>query len=615
MLEDLVAGRSSLTEIAAALAGLRVTNPASGETQDVLIDQLTSSGRLSGEDSRQLRAALMPPRPAADGTMLRAPSLPGGRVAPGTSATDSGLRSGPPLSSWPGRGSVETAGPVVGVGTVLRDRFVIEEVLGQGGMGVVLKARDRRREEALDRNPYVAIKILGDDFKGHPDALVALQREARRMQQLSHPNIATVYDFDRDGEHVYLVMELLEGESLDHVIQRHSSTGLPKNEVARIVAGAGSALKHAHAKGIVHSDFKPANVFLTKSSEVKIIDFGIARIVKDATQLEEAMKTRFDAGKLGAWTNAYASPEQMMDGAAPDPRDDIYALGLVAYELLTGHHPFGSKSAVEARFNELKPAPIRALTSAQNKVLAAALNFNRAHRLGDAIELVQVLGGTASDATGTAGQRGSASGARADPASPARRRVQLSVTVVVLLIWLGLAGAYWWSRQSVETAHEETPATTGASSVPDNRPAAGAGKSPSAGAKRLEVRPAKTPVIADRTGARQGAVASVGEAAGEAASVAGGEGDAGPSPTDSWGRRAAVGAEAAAAAAEAAVAGSGSGGRPATGAGPDAAVSTEAPGAKKETLYRWVDKDNQVRFGAVPPPEYAKTAIKIVDTD
>ena len=121
---------------------------------------------------------------------------------------------------------------------------MIEEAVGEGGMGLVFKARDRRREEARDRHPFVAIKVLGEDFKSHPDSLIALQREARRMQQLSHPNIASVYDFDRDGPHVYLVMELLEGESLDRVLARHPGVGLPLDLTRKVLAVA-----KAHCKG------------------------------------------------------------------------------------------------------------------------------------------------------------------------------------------------------------------------------------------------------------------------------------------------------------------------------------------------------------------------------
>ena len=111
---------------------------------------------------------------------------------------------------------------IVKVGIVLKNRFILEGVIARGGMGVVYKAKDLRKVEALERNPYIAIKVLGEDFKQHPESWIGLQRETRKTQQLSHPNIITVYDFDRDGENVFMTMELLEGEPLTELLQRTS---------------------------------------------------------------------------------------------------------------------------------------------------------------------------------------------------------------------------------------------------------------------------------------------------------------------------------------------------------------------------------------------------------
>src|ERR687892_2812700 len=112
------------------------------------------------------------------------------------------------------------------VGTVLKDRFILEQLIGTGGMGAVFKARDRRRVEAKDRNPYVAIKVLHGDIRWHPDAGIALQREARKAQDLAHPNVITVYDFDHDAGHVFVTMELLEGEPLSEILRRVKGQGL-----------------------------------------------------------------------------------------------------------------------------------------------------------------------------------------------------------------------------------------------------------------------------------------------------------------------------------------------------------------------------------------------------
>ena len=112
---------------------------------------------------------------------------------------------------------------------------MLEDVLGRGGMGVVFKARDLRKEEAQDRNPYVAIKILSEEFKRHPQSLKALQREARKAQKLAHPNIVNVFDFDRDKGNVFMAMELLDGESLDRLIKRLDRQGMPQKEAVRII--------------------------------------------------------------------------------------------------------------------------------------------------------------------------------------------------------------------------------------------------------------------------------------------------------------------------------------------------------------------------------------------
>jgi predicted Ser/Thr protein kinase len=239
-----------------------------------------------------------------------------------------------------------------GVGDTLNNRFVLEECIGFGGMGTVYKALDLRKLEASDRKPYIAIKVLNVQFRGHPKSLIALQREARKAQALAHPNIVSVYDFDRDGPMVYLTMEYLKGKPLSQVLRAPGFSGMPYPEVLRIVTGMGNALAYAHAHGFVHCDFKPGNVVLTDSGNVKVIDFGIARVFQKTE--EDVDVTVFDPGSLGALTPAYASPE-MLEHLDPDPRDDIYALACIAYEMLAGRHPFTGVSALQARGAGMKP--------------------------------------------------------------------------------------------------------------------------------------------------------------------------------------------------------------------------------------------------------------------
>ncbi len=267
---------------------------------------------------------------------------------------------------------------------VLKERFVLEGVLGAGGMGIVYKAKDLLKVEAQDRDPYVAIKVLTDEFKTHPEAFISLQRESRKSQKIAHPNIVSVYDFDRDGDTVFMTMEYMDGQSLDKVIRKYRSTGLDTDDAWKIIIGMSQALSHAHSEKIIHSDFKPGNVFVTKKGAAKVFDFGIARAVMrvemrtgDNTQ----DKTMFDAISLGALTPAYASLE-MLKGKEPDVRDDIYALGCVAYELLTGIHPFKKVPADEAEKRNMKPRRISHITKRQWHAIEKSLKFRREDRIG-----------------------------------------------------------------------------------------------------------------------------------------------------------------------------------------------------------------------------------------
>lgn len=490
----------------------------------------------------------------------------------------------------------------IGVGDVLRERFVLEEAIGEGGMGLVFRARDRRREEARDRNPHVAIKVLGEEFKRHPDSLIALQREARRMQQLSHPNIAAVYDFDRDGSHVYLVMELLEGESLDKALARSAGKGLPFEQARQVIECAGTALRHAHSRGLVHSDFKPANVFLTREGEVKVIDFGIARFAKDAAPGADSTMTVFDAGELGAWTNAYASPEQMLATAPPDPRDDIYAFGLVAYEALAGRHPFSRKSAVEARFREMKFEPVPGLTESQNAALAASLSFDREKRPEDVMELVQTF---APGELRIVATRDTPRAAGESPVSQSasRRPVWRTVGLAVAgIAWIAFFAVYWSARQDESGAG---PATGTAVTEAVETPSADAAE------------PVATPVVAAQEPPTPAAAASQPPAQ---VRVSGGAPVAPePEPQASPAAGSASSPPAKSVAAGPALADSAQTvpgeplGEPAPGDVGAAPVDGEPePGAPSE-LYRWIDRDGVVRFGERPPDEYASSAVKVVD--
>lgn len=316
--------------------------------------------------SSSATSAVQEPTASGKATLSSAPTgnaLPAGNVP--------GVPSEPQI-----RLGDSATGGLLRPGTVIKERFEIIERLGSGGMGVVYKALDRNKEKFRDRNPYVALKLLNENVKDRSNALIALQREATRAQNLAHPNIVTVYDFDTYGDNLFVSMEMLEGQSLDKIIKSVRGEGMSLSKAMPILSGMAAALGHAHSKGVVHCDFKPANVYLTDKNEIKVLDFGIARVVE---RQEEVLDATFDAGMLNALTPAYASCE-MIERRPPDPRDDIYALACVAYELLMGKHPFNRYPATQARTIRMVPDRPAGLNRRQWDALKAGLAFDGALR-------------------------------------------------------------------------------------------------------------------------------------------------------------------------------------------------------------------------------------------
>ena len=275
--------------------------------------------------------------------------------------------------------------PFVLGGEAIKERFIIQKVLGQGGMGMVCQALDLRRVEADDDQPYIAIKLLSDDFEQHPSAFKSLQRETRKTQTLAHPNIITVFDFDRDEDTVFMTMEELDGNPLDAIIKGSTNVVLNPKSALKIVSEIALALEYAHSKGIIHSDLKPGNIFYTKTGQTKVLDFGIARAINS-----ELYKDNFDAGEINALTPGYASLE-MFQNKDPDPRDDIYALGLIAGELLGGGHPYPGKRATQARDGKLKPVFNKSLGTLYKKAITKAVALHREDRTQSASQFLSSL--------------------------------------------------------------------------------------------------------------------------------------------------------------------------------------------------------------------------------
>jgi len=237
----------------------------------------------------------------------------------------------------------------------LAGRYDLVEVIGRGGMGVVYRGRDR----TLDRT--VAVKVLPALFAENPTLVERFEREARAAASLNHPNIVSVFDSGRDGTERFIVMECVPGVSLAELLRERGR--LEVREAVALAAQIAGALAAAHAAGIVHRDVKPANVMVLPSGGAKVLDFGIARAAADAALTNTSMV-------LGS--APYIAPEVML-GQAADERSDIYSLGCVLYEMLTGRPPFvGDLPAVVMnQHTNAAPQPIHELAEGIPPALAA----------------------------------------------------------------------------------------------------------------------------------------------------------------------------------------------------------------------------------------------------
>ena len=218
-------------------------------------------------------------------------------------------------------------------------RYGVYEIvapLGAGGMGEVYKARDPR----LDR--LVALKILPGDFANDATARERFEREARAASALNHPNILSVFDVGRDAGAEYLVTELVDGTTLR---ERLAAGPPPPREVVHLGAQIADGLAAAHGAGLIHRDLKPENVMVTRDGRVKILDFGLAKPLHDS-QLGQKTRTAISHAGLLVGTVGYIAPEQVR-GEPGDTRSDLFALGVVLYEVTSGRRAFDRPTTVE----------------------------------------------------------------------------------------------------------------------------------------------------------------------------------------------------------------------------------------------------------------------------
>jgi serine/threonine protein kinase len=258
--------------------------------------------------------------------------------------------------------------------------------IGAGGMGEVYRARDTR----LNRD--VAIKVLPEHLAKDPDALARFRREAMAVAALAHPNILVLHDVGSEQEVQYAVTELLEGETLRERLSRGS---LAWRKVAELGSAVAEGLAAAHSKGIVHQDIKPGNIFLTSDGRVKILDFGLAEIRSAPSETEETA-TLTEAGPVVMGTVGYMSPEQVR-GEKAEATSDIFSLGCVLYEMVTGRRAFSGKSVTDTMAAILKDEPPAVADSGHSsspdldRVIERCLAKNPAQRFHSAHDLAFAL--------------------------------------------------------------------------------------------------------------------------------------------------------------------------------------------------------------------------------
>jgi eukaryotic-like serine/threonine-protein kinase len=281
--------------------------------------------------------------------------------------------------------------------------YEILALVGAGGMGEVYRARDPR----LARD--VAIKVLPHTYSADPDRLRRFEQEARAASALNHPNILTIYDIGEHEGRPYVVSELLEGETLR---ERMGGSALPQRKVVEYALQIASGLAAAHDKGIVHRDVKPENVFITKDSRIKILDFGLAKLMAPLEgEAEEAKTLRVDtdAGII-IGTAGYMSPEQVR-GSVPDHRSDIFAFGAVLYEMLAGKRAFKGESKLDTMSAILKEDPSDIIDAnprigpGLERIVRHCLEKNPSERFNSARDLAFAIEALSGSGSGEPSQR------------------------------------------------------------------------------------------------------------------------------------------------------------------------------------------------------------------
>jgi serine/threonine protein kinase len=327
-----------------------------------LLDQYYRRGKIKPEIFQTVKSQL-------EGSALNADEEP-------AAAKPAPVR--PVAAAAPAQPAVREPRPAareVSIGDVLRNRYKLRAVLGHGGTGTVFEATDEYRLEMPRMGQRVGLKVLHAAVTKRRELLTELQMEFQYLQSLSHPNIVRVHEFDRDGDTAFFTMELLSGAPLGRVLAARNAMAVPRPDALCMIRDIGAALAYAHSRSVVHGNLNPQNIFITNDGELRVLDFGASRnLIPTLWPVDGALPQ-----SVAVATRGYASCE-VLEGQHPDRRDDVFAFACVAYELLSGQHPFPQCTAVEARERGMRPPRPPGLTGQQWRVLREGLRWERDRR-------------------------------------------------------------------------------------------------------------------------------------------------------------------------------------------------------------------------------------------
>jgi serine/threonine protein kinase len=506
------------------------SNPDAGWELLALIDQYYRRHRIGAEDFRSLnlrvQAILMGGVQTAEVTPATPPpadqpedaAQPAAAAAAAPAAAPATVRPAvapavrPAVTPPAAIGAAsDTARPPprrsIAVNDVLRNRYRVQKILGRGGMGTVYAATDLSRLNTEPNDLYrlntepgdqnIALKVLHTEVIQRPDLLAELRREFQILQSLSHPNIVRVHEFDQDGDLTFFTMERLDGVPLSRMIAEQKSVALHRPYALAMIRQVGAAVAYAHSRGIVHGDLNPANILVTDSGEIRVLDFGAAYRMGTLPSSTPILDGESDGeSRTSVATPTFASCE-LLEGQSPVASDDVYALACISYVLLTGEHPFQFRNALAARKARHAPRRPAGLSNRQWRALKAGLNFDRKQRPADAQAWLDNF-----PLAATPAQLPPLSVLMAEP--PTRHPSGPWLTCVVIAL---VAGVCWWAQDQYDFIGSVGSSAGGNHTVSPKQPVPAAQISNPLSPPAAKTAPAVAPVAVPQSTASQAAPA------------------------------------------------------------------------------------------------------------